>query len=66
MLWFVAARTELTGVLDIVRRIDVGLGHISATELLEVQTSVDALAGALQELEASLRRIRQIKVRFDG
>jgi hypothetical protein len=66
MLWLAAARTELAGVLDIVRRIDVGLAQISATELVEVQARVDALAGALVELEGSLQRIRQIKVRFEG
>lgn len=65
MLWLVAARTELSGVLDIVRRIDVGLADISGTELVEVQARVDALAGALRELETSLQRVRQIKVRFD-
>lgn len=66
MLWLAAARTELAGVLDIVRRIDVGLAEVSPTELVEVQARVDALAAGLAELEESLERIRRIKVRFDG
>lgn len=56
----------LGGTLDLMRRVEGGLGQISTEEVLEARAQIDALVHTLTELAQVLETIRQAKGRIDG